>query len=137
MSWFHTVGGQYHITDKWVGIDFANSFMEEKEITQSITIHEWAHVHNSENDFLQDARTIIQIMPQLAYIDEVSREKILSKIVTTQWKTQEGFASLMQVMSLTLTKGRSFALKWAEETMPDTYKEAFEPLKFILFRGAI
>src|SRR3982751_5590075 len=116
MSWFHTAGGKYDIKDQWLGVDFARLFLEDRNVADSVFVHEYVHSVLAHSDFSQGTRTVLQNVQHFGHLNDAQREEISSLLYKGQWFVQEGYASYMQTRFLVLKIGKTKALEWANNT---------------------
>lgn len=131
MSWFHTAGGRYDIKDQWLGVDFARLFLEDRNVADSVFVHEYVHSVLAHSDFSQGTRTVLQNVQHFEHLDDAQREEISSLLYKAQWFVQEGYASYMQTRFLVLKIGKKNALEWANNTFHPTYVEALKKYDFV------
>lgn len=136
MSWFHTAGGKYDIKDQWLGVDFARLFLEDRNIADSVFVHEYVHSVLAHSDFSQGTRTVLQNIKRFEHLNDDQMEEINELLYKNQWFVQEGYASYMQTRFLVLKIGKKNALEWTNNTFHPTYVEALENFKFLFGMSA-
>ncbi len=130
-SWFHTVKGQYHITDKFIGLDFARLFLHPEE-AQGTFIHEITHGIIAEFDFGQATQNFLWLQNSFAHLSESEQAEMAEMLVMAQNFVQEGFATLMQVQRLGSLMGKKAAREWAEKNLPPDYLSRLHEFDFLL-----
>ena len=70
-NWYHGILGRYNISDKWIGLDYANLFRSEAPVAESVLAHEMAHIVNSDTLFMCLAGSILETIESL--LDAIHR----------------------------------------------------------------
>lgn len=131
MSEFHAVGGRYDINEKWIGIDYANSFMQYPEHVEAVVTHEAVHAIIAGTDYGQASHIVFRSRAHFQHVNNQEALRMEQLIFFSQDFVQEGLATYMQIARLARIKGKRYALEWADQHLPTSYKVKFEKLKFL------
>lgn len=131
MSEFHVVGGKYDINDKWIGIDFANSFLQHPEQLEAIVIHETVHAIIAGTDYGQASHVIFRSSKHFQHLSKQESSSIEKLIFFSQDFVQEGLATYMQMAHIVRVKDRAYARDWADQHLPVDYKKKLKRLEFL------
>lgn len=122
-SQFHAVGGLYSKEERWVGLDYATSFMKDAAIVESIVAHELSHAIIAGTDYGQASFVVFNLVDKFGHVPINEAKEIASSIFDSQVLTQEGLATFMQVGRLRARIGKTKALEWAQANLPKSYTD--------------
>lgn len=130
MHWFDLNLGQYHLAERWVGLDYKELFLDP--ILADITYaHEASHgVMALQSDFGQATNVIFKLQDSFTKIQSDEVDLILKSLFQSQDKVQEGFATFMEISRLRALTTKQNALALAQQNLPPAYKQYLAPLLF-------
>jgi len=130
MHWFDTNLGQYDLSERWVGLDYKELFLDP--VLADITYaHEVTHaVLAMQTDFGQFTNVFFKLQDNFNRLQPSEINLILKLLFQSQDKVQEGFATFMEISMLQSRTSKQNALTWADANLPDDYKKYLKPLMF-------
>jgi hypothetical protein len=132
MNQFHAVGGRYSKEERWVGLDYATSFMSHPEHLESILAHELVHsVIANDTDFGQASFVVFALKDDFKHVSRNDARRFEQLLFGAQDFVQEGLATFMQIGRLRKLIGRQKALRWAQEHLPPYYLEMLNAMDFV------
>lgn len=127
-QWYHTTLGRYGIEDKHIILDYSK--LLDPVIAKMTLTHEFSHAAMAESEFGQATHNIISVIDKMSHLCTEEKEKIGRSLFNSQNFVQEGFATLMQILTLSRDIGQSNSIKWAYENLPLDYLERFKKMEF-------
>jgi len=129
-NWFHTVLGRYNISDKWIGLDYGQLFLDPVKANLTLA-HEMTHgVLAMVTDFGQTTNVISKVIDDFTHLDKTQKEEVVVILAHSQLFVQEGFATFMEISQLGKITNRNNALTWAQKNLPPDYLGRFNKLMF-------
>lgn len=133
--WHSTILGKYSPQDRWIGLDFRNLFLDPLA-TRLTHIHELTHsVIARSTEFGQATEVIYQLLPRMRHLKSEDKELIRTTLRNAQIFTQEGTASLMELLRLNGELGKRSTLEWAKNHFTPEYYQRVEKFFFVLDLG--
>jgi len=129
--------GRYSSEDEWVGLDYKKLFLDPS-LARITYIHEVCHsLLGKTTEFGQATTTLFQTLPKIRiFSKKEDREKIEKELMESQLFVQEGSATLMQTLSHAREIGKTAAMRWAENHLPNDYYNRLDILAFVFDIGS-
>jgi hypothetical protein len=130
MYWNEIKLGQYNIEERWIGLDYKELFLDP--ILADITLtHEASHYFTAiQTDFGQATNIIFRLKDALTKISKSQVSYLLWLLFKAQENVQEGFATFREVSRLRNLTTNEYALNYANNSLPEKYKQYLSPLNF-------
>jgi len=127
--------GQFSPVDRSVGLDYASSFLDNTR-AEATYFHEVSHaLLSGSTDFGLATEELYKYLPLLKNFSDADKKDVVKLLRGSQIFTQEGSATLMEVLMLRKRYGAKDAIKWAKENFHEDYYEWFSELEFVVNLG--